>query len=125
MLIYVKSKRFKHTLSLDMLIIRKNKQIVNLRETKLDHRNYLALNAKTCLQGFRPCKTQTNLLSLELRQNAEILRVVNLSIILSWKQTIKALIRLRGCLGWSAPLMVTCRFVRFLLDMVHKYDNVH
>ena len=31
MLIYVKSTRFKHTLSLDMLISRRKKQIVNLR----------------------------------------------------------------------------------------------
>ena len=56
MLIYVNSKHFKHTLSLDMLIIREKKQIVNLREMKLDHRNYLDLKEKTCLQGFRPCR---------------------------------------------------------------------
>ena len=49
MLIYVKSKRFKHTLSLDMLIIRRKKN-VNLREMKLDHRNYLDLNQKS--SGF-------------------------------------------------------------------------
>ena len=39
--------------SLDMLIIRE-KRIVNLREMKLDHRNYLDLNEKTCFQAFRP-----------------------------------------------------------------------
>ena len=39
------------------------KKVVNLREMILDHRNYLDLNEKTCLRGFRPCKTQTNLLS--------------------------------------------------------------
>ena len=33
---------------------------------KLDHRNYLDLNEKTCLQGFRPCKSQTNLLSFRM-----------------------------------------------------------
>ena len=38
-------------------------QIVNLREMKLVHRNFLDLNEKTCFQAFRPCKTQTNLLS--------------------------------------------------------------
>ena len=42
---------------------KKQQQIVNLREMKLSHRNYLDLNEKTCLKGFRPCKTQTNLLS--------------------------------------------------------------
>ena len=60
MLIYVKSKR---VASLDMLIIREKIRVVNLREMKLDHRNYLDLNEKTCFQAFRPCKTQTNLLS--------------------------------------------------------------
>ena len=44
--------------SLDML-----KRIVKLREMKLDHRNDLDLNEKTCFQVFRPCKAQTNLLS--------------------------------------------------------------
>ena len=57
--------------------------------------------------------------------NAEILRVGSLSLILSWEPTIKALIRLRGCVGWSAPLMFACSYVRFSLDTVHKNDNVH
>ena len=61
--IYVKSKRLKHTLSLDTLIIRRKKTICQFDGMKLDHRNYLDLNVKTCLQGFRPCKAQTNLLS--------------------------------------------------------------
>ena len=60
-----------------------------------------------------------------VQQNAEILRAASLSIILSWERTIKALIRLRGCVGWSAPLMCACSYVRFSLDMVHKNDNVH
>ena len=63
MLIYVKSKRLKHTLSLDMFIIRRKKTICQFEGMKLDHRNYLDLNEKTCLQGFGPCKAQTNLLS--------------------------------------------------------------
>ena len=42
----------------NMLIIREK-----MREMKLDHRNYLDLNEKICFQAFRPCKTQTNLLS--------------------------------------------------------------
>ena len=57
--------------------------------------------------------------------NAEILCVASLSIILSWERTIKALIRLRGCVGWSAPLVFVCSYVRFSLDTVHKNDNVH
>ena len=50
--IYVKSKRLKHTLSLYMLIIRRKKTICQFEGMKLDHRNYLDLNEKTCLQGF-------------------------------------------------------------------------
>ena len=61
--IYVKSKRLKHTLLLDMLILRRKKQICQFEEMKLDHKNYLDLKKKTRLQGFRPCKAQTNLLS--------------------------------------------------------------
>ena len=52
MLIYVKSKRLKQTLSLDMLNIRRNKTICQFEGMKLDQRNYLDLNEKTCLQGF-------------------------------------------------------------------------
>ena len=60
-----------------------------------------------------------------VQKNTEILRVASLSIILSWERTTKALIRLRGCVGWSAPLMFACSYVRFSLDTVHKNDNVH
>ena len=35
MLIYVKSTHFKHTLSLDMLIRRRKKQMVNLRDHRI------------------------------------------------------------------------------------------
>ena len=44
------------------------KQIVNMRELKLDHRNYHDFDKwvstwESPSRGFRPCKTQTNLLS--------------------------------------------------------------
>ena len=58
MLIYVKSKRLKRTLSLGMLIIRRRKTIFQFEGMKLDHRNYLDLNEKTCLQGFRSVSNQ-------------------------------------------------------------------
>ena len=60
-----------------------------------------------------------------VQYNAEILCVASLSTILSWERTIKALIRLRGCVGWSVPMMFACSYVRFSLDTVHKNDNVH
>ena len=37
----------------------------------------------------------------------------------------KALIRLRGCVGWFAPLMFACSYVRFSHDTVHKNYNVN
>ena len=34
---------------------------------------------------------------------------------LSWKRTTKALTRLRGCAGWSVPLIFACNKIRFSL----------
>ena len=42
---------------------KKKETIGQFEGMKLEYRNYLDLNEKTCLQGFRPCKAQTNLLS--------------------------------------------------------------
>ena len=50
--------------------------------------------------------------------------MASLSIILSRGRTTKALINLRGCVGWSASLIFECNYVRFSLDTAHKYDNV-
>ena len=58
-----------------------------------------------------------------VQQNAKILRLASVSIILYCERTVKALIRLRRCVGWSAPLMFACSYVRFSLDTVHKNDN--
>ena len=56
----------------------------------------------------------------QLQRLARILRGASLSIILSWELTTKPLIRLCGCVGWSAPLMFACSNVRFSLDTPHK-----
>ena len=58
---------------------------------------------KTWPQGFRQSETQTNLLSY--RDELENLLVAILDMILYNKQTLKVLIRLSGCAGWSAPLL--------------------
>ena len=66
MLIYVKSKvkTFETNFVARHVNYEKKKTICQFVEgMKLDHRNYLDLNEKTCLQGFRPCNTQTSLLS--------------------------------------------------------------
>ena len=57
---------------------------------------------KTCLRGFRQSETKTSLLSY----NSEISLVASFDMIFSNKRTSKALIRLRGFGGWSAPLFV-------------------
>ena len=49
---------------------------------------------------FKPACAAT-----ETSQNLEILDLETRDIILSKEQTTKALIRLRGCAGWSAPLL--------------------
>ena len=95
---------------------------------KLAHRNCLGLNARRPGLGvydharLKPtCSVTESTCSLK----TEILRVASLSIILSRGRTTKALIRLRGCVGWSAPLIFKCNYVRVSLDTVHKYDNCH
>ena len=91
---------------------------------KLDHRN-LDLNEKTVFRVSDHARLKPTYSVTEISKNAEILRITSLSIILYWELTIKALIKLRGCVGWSVPLMFACSYVRFSLDTVHKYDNVH
>ena len=44
-------------------------------------------------------------LGTETSQKIEILLVASLDMILSNERITKALIRLRGCAGWSAPLL--------------------
>ena len=43
--------------------------------------------------------------AIEARYNIEISLIASLDIILSKKRITKALIRLHGCAGWSAPLL--------------------
>ena len=38
----------------------------------------------------------------------------------TWERTTKLLIRLCECVGWFAPLMFACSYVRFSLDTLHK-----
>ena len=52
MLIYVKSKR-----------VARHVNYKGKKNCQFEDRNYLDLNENTCFQAFRPCKTQTNLLS--------------------------------------------------------------
>ena len=60
---------------------------------------------KTCLQGFQQSETQTSLLIYRDKLEIEISQISSLDMILSNKPITKARIRLRGCAGWSAPLL--------------------
>ena len=50
----------------------------------------------------------------------EILDLASKGIILSRQRTPKVLIRLCGCAGWSAPLLLAYGKNRFSHNMVHK-----
>ena len=58
---------------------------------------------KTCLQGLRQSETQTIMLSYSDQLDS---LVASLDMRHSKKRTTKALIRLHGCAGWSAPLLI-------------------
>ena len=56
--------------------------------------------------GFHTSETQTSLLSYRLARKKQKKLVASLDMIHSKKQITKALIRLHGCTGWSAPLLL-------------------
>ena len=58
-------------------------------------------------------------LASETTQKLEILPQESLAIILFRKGITKALIRLRGCAVWSAPLLLSCVKVRFSQVKAH------
>ena len=55
----------------------------------------------------------------EVIWSLEILDLARIDIILSRQRTIKALIRLRGCAGWSAPFLFAYCINRFSHDVAH------
>ena len=63
-------------------------------------------NEKTCLRGFPQSEFQPVSSATETSLKIEILPVASLHMILSKKRITKVLIRLRGCAGWSAPLLL-------------------
>ena len=69
---------------------------------------------KRVFRSFRPGQTQTGLLSYRTSMRLEILVTETRDFTLSRQRTTKALIRLRGCAGWSVPLLFTYK-TRFLM----------
>ena len=68
---------------------------------------------KTCLQGKSHVRLKPTCSDTETRWKIKILHEASLDILLSNKQITKALIRLRGCTGWSAPLLFACNMPGF------------
>ena len=66
------------------------------KEDKVGRTNYEPGRDKNCLRGFQESEVQI-----------EISLVARRDMILSNKQITKALIRMCGCAGWSAPLLFT------------------
>ena len=60
----------------------------------------------------------------ETSQSHEIANIETRDIILSRHRTTKVLIRLRGCAGWSAPLLVAYDISRFSHDEAHFILNI-
>ena len=68
---------------------------------------------KTCLQGKSHVRLKPTFSDTETRWKIKILHEASIDIFLSNKQITKALIRLRGCTGWSAPLLFACNMPGF------------
>ena len=75
---------------------------------------------KTCLREF-PTRPDTNRPAQPQKlASLEILAKESRDIILSKQRTTKALIRLRGCAGWSAPLLFAYN-IRHILSCRGSY----
>ena len=82
---------------------------------------------KTCLRCFRQSMLITSLLSYRDLVEIRILLVASLDMILCNKRITKALIRLRGAAGWSAPLLFARASPedRFSCDKTHLTNRCH
>ena len=72
---------------------------------------------KTCRQGKTHVRLKPICSDTETRWKIKIMHEASLDILLSNKQITKTLIRLRGCTGWSAPLLFACNMPGFLALM--------
>ena len=75
---------------------------------------YLATSQENLSPGSaaRSCSIQL----VQLQRLVACLHEVRLNILPSRERMTKALIRLRGCAGWSAPLLFACNEIRHNLD---------
>ena len=74
----------------------------------------LARTRETSLRDIQQGKVQSSLFSYRLYLDTETWHAANVYIIASRECITKALIRLRGSVGWSVPLLCACYTVSFL-----------
>ena len=74
---------------------------------------------KTCLQVCDQVRLKPACSATETSCSLEILGIETRGIILSRQWTTKAMIRLRKCAGWSAPLLFAYGINRFSHDVAH------
>ena len=79
---------------------------------------------KICLRGFRQSETQQVSSATRTSQKIESLPKASLHMILATKRITKALIRLRGCAGWSALVLFT-NPQRQVFSRQGQYYNMH
>ena len=72
---------------------------------------------KTCLRVSDQVRHRSACSSTEASLSLQILDIETRGIILYRKWTTKVLIRLRGCAGWSAPLLFAYGISRFFHDV--------
>ena len=86
---------------------------------KLHHNLFMSLvTRKPVFEVFDQIRLKLACSATETSKSLEILYLVSIEIILSRQQTIKALIRLHGCGGWSAPLLFAYGINRFSHDVL-------
>ena len=74
---------------------------------------------KTCLRVCDQVRHKPVSAATEAMRMLEISDIETRGIILSRQRTTKVLIRLRGCAGWSAPLLFAYGINRFFHDVTH------
>ena len=77
---------------------------------------------KTCLQVSDQVRLKPTCSGTEASESHEIAKLETRYIILYRQRTIKALIRLRRCLGWSALLLFACGINRFFHDVAQMQE---
>ena len=77
---------------------------------------------KTCLRACDQLRLKPDCSATATSYSLEVSAIVSRGIILSRQRTTKALIRLLGCAGWSAPLLFAYGIKGFSHDVAHLFS---